>query len=244
MKKNNALFAIQRSHEAFDSFDPSSKYDPRNFAGDTPAVVNSGNAPAAGNNGLVVMAGAELAQFDISIVNAWNASCIVQLFNYMKSISIVLDASLAGGFPPFTGADLAAANTNSLVFWDHNGALVIRDAEPANVTIQCKQIAYRSLLESSSRTPFQIEKLRLTVQNDAQIDNEIFIKENTWLGKTDKNSLNPRTYFNPNQFQSKIIDIPLKTLINFERGLEILVNAGETINLSFFVSAYRKHSLK
>lgn len=223
------------------NFDPSQHFDPRGFAGDAPASILP-TAPT--NDGLVQLAGNELAQFDISVVNGQAVSMKVQLFNYFKTISNIVDANLMNGINPFTGQDVAAADLKSLTYWKHDGSLVSNEATPLPVTISCKQTPYRALLESSSRTPFQIEKLRLTVTNDAQIDNEIFMVENTWLGKVDRNSINPRTYFNPNQFQSKIIDIPLKYVINFERGLELIVNAGETINLSFFVSSYRKHALK
>ena len=221
------------------NYDPSS-YDPSNFDGMSamPSLnVSQPNTPVI--DGVTRMQGNNLAQLDLTIQNATAAVVTAQLFNYINSVALVASAAISA-FNPFTALDVAAANTNSLIYFNRAGALVYESATGTTCTIQCRQRAYRGLFESSSRTPFIIEKLRVTVTNDAQIDNEIFVDYQSFLNKVETNSINPRTYFNPYQNQAKIIDIPLKTLIDLERGLRLNVNANETINIAMFISAYKK----
>jgi hypothetical protein len=222
------------------NYDPSS-YDPSNFDGMSNSMpslnVSQPNTPVI--DGVTRMQGNNLAQLDLTITNSQATATVAQLFNYINSVSLVNNAAIST-LNPFTALDVAATNQNSLIYFNRAGALVYTDSSAASMTIQCRQRAYRGLFESSSRTPFIIEKVRLTVTNDSQIDNEIFVDYQSFLNKVETNSINPRTYFNPYQNQSKIIDIPLKTLIDLERGLRLTVNASETINLAIFISAYKK----
>jgi hypothetical protein len=230
------------------NYDPSS-YDPSNFDGMSamPSLnVSQPNTPII--DGVTRMQGNNLAQLDITVQNATTTgssapftgtSQIVQLFNYINSVSMVNNAAISA-FNPFTAEDVAASNANSLIYFNRAGALVYQAVNGTTCVVQCRQRAYKGLFESSSRTPFIIEKVRLTVSNDAQIDNEIFVDYQSFLNKVETNSINPRTYFNPYQNQAKIIDIPLKTLIDLERGLRLTVNAAETINIALFISAYKK----
>lgn len=223
----------------FDNFDPNN-FDPNNFSGGiSQATTNVEGKATANIDGVTVMTGSTMAQFDIRIVNLQAIDVQVQLFSMINSIAFLTVAGFAGT-SLYSGAGIVSADLTSHNYFNGAGDLVLQNAADALCTISCPQIPYWSLLQSSSRQPFHFKKIRLTVTNDPQIDNEMLFTENTWLGKVNSNRVTPRTYFNPNQFQGKIVDIPAAYTIDFEKGLSYKVNAAENLNLSFFVDGYRK----
>lgn len=226
---------------AFNNYDPD-HYDPNNFTGDAP-VVNGGGTTSTQVGDVTTMAGSQLAQLDLSINNATAANLKAELFSYLWNYVNVSRPDLTT-FLPASWADVAAANMNNRIYFNANGDQVIQDNAGAQMTISCRQEPYRSLFNSSEVTPFMIEKIRMTIQDDGQMDNEIHIEYRSFLNKTEANSINPRTFFNAYQQQSKIIDIPLKTLIDPERGLWVTVNAGQTLNIAIFISKYKKMTLR
>jgi len=220
----------------FENFDPES-FDPENYTGKRKAVFSP---PVKG--GLTTVLGALMAQVDIKIVNAGLTNEKVELFGKSRSFTEIINTAI-NAYGAFSAEDRNAANLNSLVYWADNGDLIIQNAAGALTTVSCKQVPYRTLFNSSAIQPFKIEKVRLTVTNDSQIDNDINDVSLTFLGKVDRNSLSPRSFLNPTQFQSKIIDIPYKVEINSEKSIEYVVNAGETTTFNFFISQYRKLQL-
>lgn len=225
--------------ENFETFDPEN-FDPENYSG---SVKKRGGALVGRQSGgLTVIVGSLMAQVDVKIVNAGLTNEVVELFGRSRSFADIKNAAI-NAHGVFCAATRDVANLNSLVYWKDNGDLIIQNAAGALTTVSCKQVPYRTLFNSSAIQPFKIEKARLTVTNDGQIDNDINDVSLTFLGKIDRNSLSPRSFLNPTQFQSKIIDIPYKVEINSERSIEYQVNAGETVSFNFFISAYRKLTL-
>jgi hypothetical protein len=223
--------------DQFENFDPEN-FDPENYTG----KKNKGVYAPPTRGGLTTVLGALMAQVDIKIVNAGLTNEIVELFGRSRTFADITNTSV-NAYGVFGAVNRAAANLNSLVYWLANGDLAIQNAAGAVTTVSCKQVPYRTLFNSSGIQPFKIEKVRLTVTNDSQIDNDINDVELTFLGKVNRNSLSPRSFLNPTQFQSKIIDIPYKVEINSEKSIQYQVNAGETVTFNFFISQYRKLNL-
>lgn len=224
-------------------FDPTQNYDPsmnRNFS----------NADGNNANGLILLEGGNAAQVDVKISNAHVAALKLNLFGMVNSIAEIAQAQLTA-YTPFTPESIVANETagvfalDGLIYFDASGDLIIQNADASKkcVVHTPQAITYKGLFNASNRYAFRISKIRLTVTNDAQLNNELVFTEQTFLGAVKSNSVNPRAYLNPNQFQSKVVDIPVGTIIDFEKGMQYQVEAGEVVNLSLFIDAYRKMSL-
>jgi hypothetical protein len=197
-----------------------------------------------------------LAQIDIVLDNSAMTSTYkttVELFNYLRSNTLITNSSYsstAGTFrasafdtlqlrsTPATGQILSDA---LLIYWNSAGELVYSRTEGTTnavgtvvCKISCPQVPYRVLHEATRNNLLWIEKIRMSVTTDAQIDNPINIFKNTFLGGTKSNQIAPRSEFKPNQFQSKIVDVPIKTAIDAETGLSYTLNSQEKVTLSLF----------
>lgn len=238
----NGLDSLQK--HAFDSW-TGNNFDPNNFDPDAFDMNSNSLDPSNAMQAAMRKAPvnpAELGQggqFTITVVNAQAGAVTVELFNFIKSITTANNPNVTA-LNPFTALDVAAANANSLVFFDRSGNLVYRNAAPADCTISCKQIPYVALFKASSIFPLQIDRIRMTVTNDAQIENDIIHTVNSFLGLTKRNPISPRSFFSPNQFQSKTIDLVVNCRIDAEKGLETIVNAGETVTYNVYLRAYTK----
>lgn len=193
---------------------------------------------------------ADLAQIDITITNAQASLVTVELFNFLRSVSEVYDGvnttlnpATTENLVTLTGSNPKNINTNSLVYFDKAGSLIYENSSGAKCTVSCNQLPYRTLFKSSGVTPFRVENLRLTVQTDPQIDKQITWVRRTWLGAVEQNSISPRSYFNPNQFQTKTLDVSAAFAIDAETGLWYPVLAGETVTFNLFINAYNKNSI-
>lgn len=197
-----------------------------------------------------------LAQIDIVLDNSlMTASSVttVELFNYLRSNTLIQNNnydSTAGVFRPSTFDNMGLRATpvgaqllsdSLLIYWNKNGDLIYSKTEGTAAAvgtvvckISCPQVPYRVIHEATRNNLLYIEKIRLTVANDAQIDNPINIFKNTFLGGTKSNQIAPRSEFKPNQFQGKIIDIPMKTAIDAETGFSYKLNSQEKVTMSLF----------
>lgn len=227
----NGLNELER--HAFNSFS-GNNFDPNNF---DPDAFNYANGQAT-RKGVAAPLG-QGGQFTITVVNGQAGAVTVELFQFIKSITNANNPQVSA-LNPFTALDVAAANAQGLVFFDRSGNLVYRNAAPADCTISCKQIPYKSLFIASGLYPLVIDRMRVNVTTDAQIENDITHVTNTFLGLVKRNSISPRSFFSPNQFQTKTIDIPVNFDITAEKGIETIVNAGETITYNIFLRAFNK----
>jgi hypothetical protein len=172
---------------------------------------------------------------------------IAELFNAYKSASKVYNASLNSAVYPATYEKIALTtgtpNTITLtgrMFFDSSGNMQIytsaTNTEYIYISVLTKNLTYRQLFDfSQSSEGFTITKIQARFTTDAQIDNEISFVYNSIFGKTETQSISPRTYFSPSQYQSLLVDIPVEFYINGERGIQFTLNASETVVLNMDV---------
>lgn len=197
-----------------------------------------------------------LAQIDIVLDNSAMTSgsvTTIELFNYLRSNTIINNSSYSSTAGVFrastfdnlqlrtTPAALQILSDDLLIYWNKDGDLVYSKTQGtgANVgtticKISCPQVPFRVLHESTRNNLLWIEKIRMSVTTDAQIDNPINIFKNTFLGGTKSNQIAPRSEFKPNQFQSKIVDVNIKTAIDAETGMSYKLNSQEKVTMSLF----------
>jgi hypothetical protein len=122
------------------------------------------------------------------------------------------------------------------------------------VQIQCRQIPYKTLLEATKVSPFLVNKTRISVTGssalpastlNSQFDFDYTHITNTFLGAVRSNPISPRSYFNPQQFQQNVVDLPVSYLIDGEKGInyQILSASGGsflTATVTLFISKYDK----
>jgi hypothetical protein len=199
---------LNASH--FDNYDPdnfgdvySDAYDPDNASGDqqvAPAATSVRNARPT-----------QKLQLNISVSNATAKQLLVELFSALDSVTSRKKAEYANApynYVPFLSFEGIALAGVGCVGYNQSGNLEIRGggADP-KCTVGCGEYPYNSLVESTKVLPFNVALLRYTVDTDAQIDNNITHFARTFGGGVKENTISPRAYFKPNQFQAKTIDI-------------------------------------
>lgn len=241
---------MQRNLNAalFDNFDPdnfddgvsSDLYDPDNA---------TGQAQQAGTKIRTARPGQKL-QLNITINNPTAVALTIELFSALDSVTTRLKPELVNGvylMHPATsleGIARIAAGTFGVVGFNEAGNLQIRGgAGDPSATVGCGEYPYVSLFESTKVLPFNTAYLRMTVDTDAQIDNNIYHFARTFGGGIKENTISPRAYFKPNQFQTKTIDILAPFPIDGEKGLRLQVNAGESVRFAFFIQRWAKNTL-
>lgn len=249
---------------AFDNFDPEfSGYDPED------GLDNFGGKNKQGK--LQPVRQKSKAYFDLVFTNPTGGVLTFELFNLFRSFTRYIrqdlspNAATYGYYPLSTREGLEAlinnvvpvgnrtpaneSNTLSAGFcgFDKSGNLILTPDGAYNVAtvgkLVCNQFPYSGLLESSSQQPFRITRIRMTTTNDAQISNPIVLFNNTFLGSKKQNEINPRNFFSPNQFQTKIIDVPVDFGINGQAGILYTLNAGETVQWNVECESYRLNAV-
>ncbi len=254
------IAALERS--SFNNFDPDGfdDFDPDTF--DPDGFDNAGGNPNPVNKVKRGKIGKLQAQFDIVMTSSLDAatSLNIELFNGYRSISgannAAVNALVNNDINTLKTAIVAAAAGNDLtdvlitnkIFFDAAGNLVFSVAPTKTVSIACRQVPYKALFESSKVQPFKVEKLRMTVTTSGQIDNDIVHITNSFLGSQKRNTISPRSYFRPDQFQNLIIDVPASFAVDGEKGLEYTMNGktgavNEVVTFNMFMSRYVKQSI-
>lgn len=236
-----------------------SSYDPEGFEDDfDPDQLDGSTASAAVKT---IMRKKE-ATFDLVMTNTSASALTVELFNYLRSYTRKRRADFATAtflYQPLESLEGSQKVGIGIVGFNQDGDLVITGGSavagvaPANfvfganggVKVSCPQFPYKSLCESSSLVPFKITKIRQTTVTDEQIDQPIVWFANSFLGGNRENTYNPRTYFRPDQFQGKIVDIPFDNfIIDGEKGVRYIVNADESVKWNITVAQYRKMTVR
>lgn len=244
MKAYNSGF----SGKQVDSYDPGmSNFDPT-----ISRKVNNADGSGAGAYTTNQAKPGQKMQINLTITNATAAQMTAELFQWLDSITKRLKAELVVGnylMIPETsheGLRRVVANTGGTVSWDQNGNLVYRGDDSASnplFTIGCSEVTYRSLFDAVSIIPFKVSFIRETVTTSGQIDNKITWFKQTIAGGVERNPVNPRAYFRPNQYQNLTIDIPVEFDITIDTGLQIPVKAGETVTLNLFIEFWTTQTL-
>lgn len=207
-------------------------------------------------NGAPLLAGATATPMANYARNKW------QLFGACRSIAEMadsrtfplvqpFDANISGKIAIYTGAP---ADLENVAFWQSDGSLFIGDVFVAGgtgavspkdgVLISCVEKPYRFVLKQLNTTLVIVRKTRFAYRNEASLDYGIEFTTESFLGKEDNNTITPRTYFDPNQQQSKTVDLNQEMVISQELALtgDIDLNEPE-ITFTLFVRAFNKSAL-
>jgi hypothetical protein len=238
----------------FDSFDPDN-YDPTinrkyNNADDT--VNGSNNAGSAGYGTAAAKPGQKM-QVNITLNNPTAQTLTMEMFSFLDSMfrrrktEYVPAGNANYAFYPmnsYDGLKRVIAATDGVVGFDALGNGMIRGlaADPV-ATIGCAEIAYASFFEASGIIPFQVAYLRQTVTTDGQIDQNITYFKKSFSGGIKENTISPRAYFRPNQFQNKTIDITVSFTVGIDTGIRVPLLAGESVRLAMFIQLWTNQAI-
>lgn len=239
---------------AFKSFDPNmgSSFDPTLMNKFNGADGNTGGSPGTTTQGAKP---GQKMQVNLTLENAAASALTFELWYYLNSMLRVLNPAFVSGnykYIPqnsYEGIRALAAGTDGTVGANQIGDVVIRGLGPTPgpadpvATISCNEIAYASFFEASSILPFIVSWFRYGVTTSAQIKNNITWKVKTFSGGILQNTISPNSYFDPNQFQDFTLDILTSFDISTDRGLELKVNAGETVTLALFIQYWTAQTL-
>jgi len=214
--------------EAFNSYDEAAAmYD---------AAADNATGPAAAGAKRMIAPKPVRSNFDLTFVNNAAVALNIEIFNQLDSFLKKQRLEWVNGAYTYLPLSLSPnnliANGQGTVGYQTDGSLYVRGADSGatQLTVSCQQYSMKGLNEASAQgRGFRIVRIRQTSTTDSQIDNEIIWTKKTFLGSKSSNRISPRTFFRPEQFQTKIVDITVPLLINAERGIEYKVNAGETV---------------
>lgn len=214
-------------NEALENFDmDGSGYDdesPSNYAGKTKSL--------------------RPASFDLTMTNLTGEALTFELFNFLSSftkkrrLDIITSATVLN-HPLNSFEGLALARVGCVGFNELGDLQLTGAAAAVALTVKCGQFPYIGVFESSAKSKFKIKAIRMTTLTDGQIDNPITHFVNTFLGAKAENQISPRTSFKPDQFQSKILDIPMDFVIDKERGLTYTLNANEIVKWNVVIERW------
>jgi hypothetical protein len=234
----------------FNGWDPNlaNKFDPTVGANNA-----DGGSSLAATNGLGAVQNArpgQSMQISLTLNNPSAGLLTFELFNYLQSYTRIQNTSYATGaylyIPLLSYEGIAAiiAGTDGTIGFNKAGDLEIH-AAPAAVkgTVGCSESPYASLFAATSSIPFRIKFMRQTVTTDGQIDKAITYFQKSFSGGKLENNINPRTYFLPNQFQGKVLDINVSFAIGQDSGLSLQLIAGEVVKFALFIDAWGTQAL-
>lgn len=210
-----------------DTFDSVDNYKGKKSTGAKPAMMTSSWVATSG-------------YFTVSVVNAIGALQKIELFSSLRNAAFTSNTTLYPTYLPFVFSNRAAANANNTVVFAANGDQIITNNAGAILTISCKQVPYRTLLESLKFYRISVKQTKIGYTNEPQLDNDITHITQTLLGKLEQNTFTPRVYFKDTQFQSKQVTVTQPYIIDGERGLQVDVNSGETMSFNFYLDGIQK----
>jgi hypothetical protein len=185
-----------------------------------------------------------LSNLRLRITNAMAGTLTAELFNVIQSVVFFganTGVAFAGeSFAPFTFANRDAPNGNSSVVFNALGNLVYQNAAGAICTITLtndQNLSYRDMFNIfAAGDKFQVERLKVSTTTQAQINQgtlKIVRISNLGLRTSDSYALS--TDFSPNQQQSTLVDVFLRTELSKNQGLTLNVLAGETVDIQLFI---------
>lgn len=261
-----------------DTYDPSETYDPAEYDGDNfgtikqgagTAVIGTRKAPkrAAPATFNVFVNGStntqdhifELFNNEFSITKYANGQTNPGLKTLGAAYGTELKASngttnydfraygavstdITGGYP--------GSGVNDLVYWNEAGNLVYNYSVGSvdNIIISCKEVPYRALFDYTASGVMRIQKMRILYTQAAQIQEDFTLTYRNILGVTKTNSLSPKQFFTPQQFQSLLVDVPTPFQISKERGMFMKLLAAPlggttSVSITFFVDQLTQPNL-
>lgn len=185
-----------------------------------------------------------LSNLRLRITNAMSGTLTAELFNVIQSVVYLGSVSgvsyPAEAFAPFTFANRDAVNTNNTVVFNALGNLVYTNSAGQTCTITLtndQNLSYRDMFDIfSAGDKFQVERLKVSTTTQAQINQgtlKIIRYSNYGLKTSDSYALS--TDFSPNQQQSTLVDVFLRTELSKNQGLTLNVLTGETVDIQLFL---------
>lgn len=232
-----------------DMFDPSISRKVNNADNTTAAASTSGTGSAYTT---AQAKPGQKMQINLTINNGTNATMTAELFQWLDSVTKRLKPELVVGnyaMIPMTsheGIRALVANTGGVVGFDKFGNLNYygNDATPDPVfQIGCSEVSYCSLFNASGIIPFRVSFIRETVATNNQIDQKITWFKRTIAGGVKQNTVSPRAYFRPNQYQNLTIDIPVEFDVNIDSGIQLPVLTGGLVTLALFIEFWTYQDL-
>lgn len=229
----------------FDSFDPDN-FDPTVAR----KVNNADNGSGGAGYTTTAAKPGQKMQVNLTLTNATLVEQTVELFSFLDSwVRRRKTEYIPTGDPTaylmypmlsYEGLLRIVAGTGGVVGFNSSGDLIVRGDDSGMVddpivTVGCSEIAYASFFEASGITPFEVAYLRQTVTTDAQINKNITWFKKSFSGGIKENTISPRAYFRPNQYQPKTIDITVSFTIGIDSGLRMNLLAGETVQFAMFI---------
>lgn len=241
MKKNNFYNKINES--AYDNYDPDyfepdttmDRYDP-DYA-DAPAPAN------AATNIQTARPGQKL-QINLTLSNPTAVKLQFELFAALDNWTTSYKSDLAVGaytvIPALSTEGLATIGIGTVGF-DQTGTLNVYGAMGnPKATIGCGEYPYNSLVESTKVLPFRVVFMRIAVQTNAQLNNQILHFTRTFGGGYKQNQINVRSYKKPTQFQNLEVDTLAPYVIDGEKGLRYSLEIGEVVQLGLFINRWAR----
>lgn len=133
------------------------------------------------------------------------------------------------------------------VSWLDDGSLRIAAQEGSGsdmgVIISCQDIPYRSFLKALETSVVVINKMRMSYKNTSTLDRTLSVTSKSMFGFEDSNNIQPRSYFDPTQFQVGTTDIDQTVIIDGDTAINSIMDAEESeisyvMNVSRFVNNY------
>lgn len=106
-------------------------------------------------------------------------------------------------------------------------ATVAANAYEAWVVLNCRQVAYGTLLSAISSDRFVINNIRYLIADSTKVnqyDNQIGILRQTLFGKVSNDWVSPASFKKPEQFQTNVVDVPLRKGVDKETLLGSHIN--------------------
>ena len=103
-------------------------------------------------------------------------------------------------------------------------------AAPADVTIEVAESSHNEVREESKANPFTIVGMKMSVTNQQQFDNVLFLYEKTSSGRVTTHVKQPRNYQSPQNFDQKLIHATDFTMhVTGKSSLRFKAKSGTTV---------------
>lgn len=252
----------QASFSNFDGYDPDASADTFD-----PEMVNAYVGAGTGTTRKQARGGtATMGSFSITVTNTNTNAVNFELFNYMRSYERIANSSRYGSLVPGGSAQTqivdvnggtsnaqfygynhlaiqgapATVATQDIVAWLPSGALIhnFNTGSNGNLTIDCQELPYRSLLEYTSTGALYIQKLRLEVSDSTQINRNIIWTKKNIFGVETSNNLAISRNKSAFQFQPNIVEINMPFALTAETALLYSIGGSQNLTLTFYVSSF------
>ena len=119
-----------------------------------------------------------------------------------------------------------------------NGNLVFTTAG-GTVTISGTTQKFQALMERSKTQPFRIAFIRMKSLQTAQQANPFTLANTSVWGASQTNNISPATYKDAYQQDPLTVDVPVDFTVDSDRGIRLLVNTSEDLNITLFIDLFR-----